>query len=128
PYYATRVVEQSGKNEVGRSVVETTATKRLANFFPQPYLDYNRSRRLFGGTKLTINQPTALLDKISLEGAGSSSSTLLRVVASGARDFAAGPLRHADWRLGYLYSDVPSNGFKLKEGLAVGQVFAATRA
>ncbi len=128
PYYATRVVEQSGKNEVGRSVIETSATQRLANFFPQPFLDYNRSRGVLGGTKLTINQPGDLLNNISLEGAGSASSTLLKATANGSRDFATGTLRHADWRLGYLYSDVPSNALKLKEGLMVGQVFGATRA
>lgn len=128
PYYLIRAFEHRGTEGANRSVADTPATQRLANYFPQPYLGYNRTRRGFGGTKLSINQPGDLLDKISLDVSGSSTSAEVRAEASGSKDSDSGPLRHSEWRLGYLYADVPSKTVKLKEGAAVGQFFTATRA
>lgn len=127
-YYLLRAFEGGGTEGINRSVADTPATRRLANYFPQPYLGYNRTRRGFGGTKLSINQPGDLLDKISLDVFGSSTSAEVRAKASGSKDSDTGPLRHSEWRLGYAYADVPSKAVNLKEGVAVGQFFGATRA
>lgn len=126
-YYLLRAFERS-TDGANRAVADTPATERLANYFPQPFLGYNRTRRGFGGTKLSINQPGDLLDKLSLDVSGSSSSAEVRAEAIGSKDSDDGNLRHSEWRLGYLYTDVPSKAVNLKEGAAVGQFFTSTRA
>lgn len=127
PSYLTRSFERNPQKESPRSVVETPTTRRLSNYLIQPYLGYNRSRRMFGGTKLNIDRPMKLIDKISLDAAGSSSSLTARAEALGSRDYEQGSISHMEWRLGYHYSDVPSNSAHLKEGKLLGQFFAVTR-
>jgi len=127
PDLLTSSFERRDEELAARSVVETPATKRLANFFPQPFIGYNRSRDLFGGTKLTINQPGGIFDKITLNASGSASSLVARAEMHGSRNFMKGAVRHAEWRVGHRYSDTPSDAIRLKESATVGQIAAATR-
>ena len=126
-YYLTRAFETGAKDEVKRSVVETSATKALANYFPSPFGGYNRSRSLFGGTKVSIKQPGGLLDNIILEGSGSSSSAVGLAEGDGFRDYGTGLVRHLEYRFRYYYSNLPGGNIKLKGGSGLGQFFAATR-
>jgi len=126
-YYLSRAFETGKKDEVKRSVLETGATRLLANYFPQPLFGYNRSRNLFGGSRLTIQQPADLLDKIVLDVSGSSRSSAAKAEAIGERDFQNGFIRHLDYQLLYSHSDMPSTSTALKEGLGLTQIIAATR-
>jgi hypothetical protein len=127
PDLLTSSFERRAEELAARSVVETPATKRLANYFPQPFMGYNRSRDLFGGAKLTINQPGDIFDKITLNASGSASSLVARAEMHGSRNFMKGALRHAEWRVGHRYSDTPSDAMRLKESATVGQIAVATR-
>jgi hypothetical protein len=128
PYYLSRAFETGHKEEVKRSVVDTLATKILANYFPQPFVGYDRSRNPYVGTKLTINQPRGPLDTISLSGSGSSRSSEGAAEAAGSKDFDAGFIRHLEYQFKYLHTDIPSVSTSLKEGLGAGQFMAATKA
>ncbi|HKP38959.1 MAG TPA: hypothetical protein VJT71_19025 [Pyrinomonadaceae bacterium] len=125
--YLSRVFEKGNQDEVKRSVVETDATERLANYFPQPLVGFNRTRNPYGGTKLTINQPDGLLDKISLKAIGSSRSDEEAVEAVGAKDLKTGFIRRVDYAFGYQHSAVPATSTKLKEGSGLGQIIVATK-
>jgi hypothetical protein len=127
PDLLTSSFERRDEELATRSVVETPATERLANFFPQPFTGYNRSRDLFGGARLTINQPGDIFDKITLNASGSASSLFARAEMHGSRNFMKGALRHAEWRVGHRYSDTPSDAMRLKESATVGQIAVATR-
>ena len=127
-YYLSRAFESGRKEEVKRTVVDTQATQRLANYFPQPFVGYNRSRHLFGGTKLSIKQPGGLLNTISLDASGSSSSSEVKADAKGSHDYDKGFISHLEYQFRYLHSDIPGESVKLKEGTGLGQFFAATRA
>jgi hypothetical protein len=127
-YYLSRVFERGRKDEVKRSVVDTSSTELLANYFPQPFVGYNRSRNVIGGTKLTIKQPGGPLDNISLMGSGSSSSAEAQATAAGMRDYNEGTIRHLAYQFRYSYSDIPGNAIKFKGSSGLGQLSVATRA
>lgn len=127
-YYLSRAFESGGKEEVRRSVVETPATERFADYFPQPFIGYNRSRDFYGGTRLAIKLPGGLLDKISLGASGSSSSVEAGAAAEGSRSYNKSSIRQLEYQFRYSYSDIPAKSLKLKESTVLGQVFAATRA
>lgn len=126
-HYLTRAFETGRKEEMKRSVVDTPATRRLADYFPQPFVGYNRSRAIFAGSKLSIRQGR-LLDNIALEGSGSSSSAVALAEGSGFHDRGAGLIRHTEYLVRYFYSNLPGNGIKLRQGYGRGQFFGATRA
>lgn len=127
PYYASRAFETGVKDEVSRSVVETSATRALNHYFPTPYGGYDRSRKVFGGSSVSIKQPGGFLDTIELEGSGSTSSALGRAEGLGSRDYGTGLIRHIEYRFRYYYSDMPGQDIKLKQGSGLGQFYAATR-
>jgi hypothetical protein len=126
--YLSRAFETGKKEEIKRSVVDTHATEVLANYFPQPFAGYNRTRKLFGGTKLSIKQPSGPLQKISLEASGSSNGSEEKAEATGERDFSTGLIRHLEYQFRYLHSDLPTTSTRLKEGSGLGQIIVATRA
>ena len=126
-YYSSRAFETGAKDEVKRSVVETSATQLLANYFPQPLFGYNRTRNLFGGSRLTIKQPVELLDRVVLDLFGSSRSSVGKAGAIGERDFQNGFIRHVDYQFQFSHADMPGTSTALKEGLALTQIIAATR-
>lgn len=125
--YLSQTLERGRKEEVHRAVTETTGTKRLADYFVQPAVDYNRASGLVGGTKLTIKQPGGLLDKLKIEAAGSTSTSILKMDATGARDFRRSLLHHAEWHLAYAHTNVPGGTTRLRQGTLSGQFSAATR-
>lgn len=126
-YYLSRAFETGRKEEVKRSVVETSATRLLSTYFPQPYVGYNQSRGFFGGSKVTIKQPGGILERVLMEASGSSSSAEAKLEATGERELDTGFIRHLEYQLGYRYSNIPSTTTKLTEGLGLAQGFAATR-
>jgi hypothetical protein len=126
-YYLSRAFETGKKDEVKRSVVDTGATKRLADYFPQPQIGYNQSRNLFGGTRLTIRQPADLLDNFVLGLSASSRGLVANGQANGARDFQTGFIRHLEYQSRYAYSDTPTTATALREGMGLTQVIAATK-
>ncbi len=127
-YYLSRAFETGQKEEVKRSVLDTPATETLANYFPQPFVGYDRSRNPYGGTKLTVKQPSGLLDTISVNGSGSSRSSEGAAEVEGAKDFESGLIQHLEYQFRYLHSDIPSISTSLKEGLGQAQFMAATKA
>ena len=126
PSYSSRVFEDK-KKELSRAVVDTPATRRLAKVTPLPFVGYDRSRNLFGGTKISINQLTGPIDKIDLEGAGSPSSAVAKLDASGSQDSDTGFIRHKEWHLKYQYLNQPGETIELKQGSVFGQFSAVTR-
>jgi hypothetical protein len=125
--YLIRTFEVGRKDEVSRGVIKTEATKRLARNFVQPYAGYNGSRNLFGGTKYTAVVGSGLVEKLTLDAAGSSSSAEVRANASGSKEWDKGAIRYAEWAGEYHFYDVPGDPFRLKRGTVRAQFLAATR-
>lgn len=125
--FLSPLLEPGNRDDVKRSVVDTHATEALANYFPQPLAGFNRSRNPYAGTKLTINQPAGLLEKLSLDGIASNKSDEELVRAAGSRERASGLVRRFDYILGYHHSNVPATSTNLKEAAGLGQVIATTK-
>jgi hypothetical protein len=92
----------------------------------RPFVGYNRSRGIYGGTALTYQADTGLVDKFDLNVSGSGSSSVADASFSGTREYASGPLSFAEWRFGYRYSNIPSDAIRLKEATVTAQFFGAT--
>ncbi|MFN7929129.1 MAG: hypothetical protein U0Y68_14520 [Blastocatellia bacterium] len=125
--YVSQTLESGRQEEVHRTTPETPGTQRLADYFLQPAVTYNRASGLVGGTKLTIKQPGGLLEQLKIAAAGSTSASFLHVDATGARDFKRGLVRHTEWHFAYVHTDVPGGATRLRQGTLSGQFSAATR-
>ena len=125
--YLTRAFETGRKDELKRSVVDTPATKTLADLLPQPFAGYNRSRAIFAGGSISPKLPDKYFDTLSFEGSGSSSSAVARAEGSGAVDRGSGLIRHSDYQFRYFYSNLPGDSIRLKQGYGLGQFIAASK-
>lgn len=94
---------------------------------PQPYVGFTSGKNL-AGLGVSVDLKNELLQSLSMEGAGGSSSTLGAASVEGSRNFAAAWLRTMQWRGGYEYSSLPTeDGVEIKRGTGYLQLFATTR-
>jgi hypothetical protein len=122
-----RTFELGGKQEVSRAVPETRATRRLAQFFVQPNVGYNRSRAVFGGASLSAQIPNGFIKNVSLKSSGSSSSSEVSLDASGSRERERGFIRYTEWDFEYFRDDTEEGALDLKRATGRAQIIAATR-
>ncbi|MDT7605370.1 MAG: hypothetical protein QOF61_3367 [Acidobacteriota bacterium] len=110
-----------------RELAPGAFSRLTGKFLPQPYMGYNRSRALFGGTKASYKFEDDFINKVDMSVSGSGSSATGDVALAGDRDFKTGLINHAEWRFGYRYANIPSDPVRLKDATGVGQIFGATR-
>lgn len=125
--YLIRTFELGGEREVGRAVPETRATSRVAHYFVQPYVGYNRSRAVFGGASLSAQIPNRFIKSLDLKSSGSSSSSEVGLDASGSRERERGLIRYTEWNFEYFRDDTQGGALDLKRGTGRAQILAATR-
>ncbi len=92
-----------------------------------PFGGYNASRRVFGGADVAYQTDSAAVRKMALSASGSGSSAVVQGDLTGSKQFDAGPLDYAEWKVAYRYSKAPSDGFDLVEATGAARLFAATR-
>lgn len=92
-----------------------------------PFAGYNRSRAIYGGADLVVDSDYKPMNKLALSASGSGSSAVVEASVSGFKNFTKGPLSFAEWRAGYGYSNIPTDGFDLNEATAAARFFAASR-
>lgn len=114
-------------DRVTREFAPGAFAKLAGKFLPQPFAGYNRSRAIFAGTDAAYRFTNDLINKIDLSASGSGSSATGDFALAGDRNFKRGFLEHAEWRLGYRYSNIPGDAVRLKDATVLGQLFAASR-
>jgi hypothetical protein len=92
-----------------------------------PFGGYNRTRGVFGGAEANLATGFAPLSKVALSASGSGSSAMAGADFTGSKNFQSGPLSYAEWKAAYRYTNIPADGFDLKEATAAARFFAATR-
>ena len=115
--------DRKNKTEEATGTFEKQQTKR--SFVP--FAGYNRSRGIFGGSDFVLESDYGPLNKLAVSASGSSSSAVVDASLAGSKNFAHGPLGYAEWQAAYGYSNIPTDGFDLKEATGAVRVFAATR-
>lgn len=95
---------------------------------PRPFLGYNHTRGVFGGTRASFASSGGVFDRIDASVGGSGSSNEAALSFSGEREFAAGLLSHAEWGLGYRRSSVPAGSADLNGATLWGRFIGASRA
>jgi hypothetical protein len=131
-YYASRIFEKPN-DKITRSLAPGKLTNpgSLINttnkLLPQPLLGYDDARKLFGGTRLSLQSKGGFIDRMDLNLSGSQNSALTDFNISGAREFNDSWISHLDWRLAYDYFNLPTNDLKLKAGSGVAQLFGASK-
>jgi hypothetical protein len=97
------------------------------NFSLMPFAGYNRTRGIFGGSDVSVETGFKPLSKLSASASGSGSSAVVETDFTGSQNFESGLLSYAEWKAVYRYSNVPTDGFDLKDATAAARFFAATR-
>lgn len=114
-------------DKVSRTVVIPLPGTDKNKLLPQPYVGFNSSRGLFGGSKAAFKTSGGIFNEMDLDVSGSGSSATVDMDLSGSREFNEGFLNHLEWKLGYSYSNIPSDGIRLKDATVHAQVFGGTR-
>ena len=123
PTYLTRTFELRDRPDGDKEAAGSAAGLRL-----RPYIGYNESRGLYGGSRLTLLGEHRLADKLEMDAAVSGNSSVADLGIAGSRQFTRGALEFAEWRLGYTHSDVPADQLRLKDETFLAQFVGATRA
>jgi hypothetical protein len=117
----------AGSGGGSRSAPSTPLTRFIAAINPKPFVGFNRSRGVFGGGSVRVPLDNPVVNEIDAGGSGSGSSAEAWAGFEGSRELARALMAHAEWKVGYTYSNVPSTSNDLKEGNAFGQFIGATR-
>ena len=120
-------VSGSGDARVERSVPGTGVTRALDWFLPSPLTGYDRSKSLYGGTRLDLRRLKGPVQSASFNVAGSAGSLVAGANLAGAHESATAALREVEWNLHYHYSDLPSGPASLRDGLFSGRISAETQ-
>ena len=123
PSYLITSYEANDRSEKKKEEIEEDRT----NLSVVPFAGYNRSRSIFGGAELSYTANSTAVRKLALNTSGSGSSAVVQADATGSKEFSSGPISYAEWKGAYRYSNIPADGFELKDGTVAARVFAATR-
>ena len=126
PSYLTNSFEFRDRKDKNKESAGSLAKTRR-NVSIAPFAGYNRTRGIFGGSETTLATGFEPLSKIGVSASGSGSSAVVRADFTGSKTFESGPLSYAEWKAGNSYSNIPADGFDLKEATAAARFFAATR-
>lgn len=124
--YLTSIFENQ-PDKITRSLAPGAASSDENRILPQIYTGYNASRQMFLGARTSFKSNGGLFNKMDIDASGSSQSAEAEMGLSGSRDFRTGLISHAEWRLGYQYSNIPASPIRLKEATVLAQLFGATR-
>lgn len=124
--YLTRVFE-SPRDEVTRSVTESSETKAISRFFFQPFIEYDKSRNTDFGTYLRIEARNPLFDSIDVKASGSNTALDFGFALRGSRSFASAVMSFAEWNVEYHYLRDPGPELRFDEAWLSAQFLAATK-
>jgi hypothetical protein len=88
-----------------------------------PQLLYNHSMQTSGGVRTSLKTP---LGKFDIDVIASPSGEIVETTHVAHFDWNGSLMRSADWRTGYLYSDVPADPGRLKQSRLTSQFVANT--
>lgn len=127
PILTTTLESRSREKETPQ---EQAGATRPAFFRFKPIAGYDRSDRLFGGSRLEAQVPQSThlpFNSLIAEGWGSTSGHSASVALAGSRDPVKSWFQHAEWRLNYAHSESPTDLQSLKRGRVAAQFSAASR-
>ena len=116
-----------GLGAIGRATPATPLAKFVSATKPQPFVDFNRSRGIYGGAAFRHDFRNNLIDDVQVQSSASSSSAIAGASFHGSGDSDQPMLSHYEWRAGYDYSNIPSASDSLKRGKGYGQFIGASR-
>jgi hypothetical protein len=96
---------------------------------PQLRGGYDINRHFYSGGKAAYHGASGTpFNTVTLDGTGSAASLVFQGQAAGSRNWKQGPVEQADWVIGYLASDLPSNAFQVQESKFTGRFSLSSRA
>jgi hypothetical protein len=126
PSYLTTTFETNDRRDKNQEAAGNVEEDR-ARFSLAPFAGYNRSRAMFGGADLLYESDLTAIRRMALSASGSGSSAVVEMDFTGSKEFSSGPLSYAEWKGAYRFSNIPTDGFELKEATVAARLFAATR-
>lgn len=105
----------------------TAANTQTKGFLKvQPFVNYNRTRQLFGGGRARLRMPGGIFDAAEVSAGGSTAGNEQAFEMSGSRTTGRAAINQLEYRIGYKHSDLPAGDNRLREGLMHAQLFGAT--
>lgn len=92
-----------------------------------PFVGYNHTQRLFGGTQLSLRLPEAVLRTLNIGISASGVGNNEFVDLEGARSVDKAAMNLVEYKLSYKHSDLPAGANRFREGLFQFQVNAASK-
>jgi hypothetical protein len=86
-----------------------------------PQVLYNHSMQTSGGVRTSLKTP---LGKFAIDAIASPSGEIVETTHVAHFEWDSGLMRSAEWRTGYLYSDVPADPGRLKQSRLTSQFVA----
>jgi hypothetical protein len=124
--FLTASFERSN-DQISRAVLIPIPGSGTNKLLPQPYIGYNSSRGLFGGSRVAFKNTGGILNQVDLDVAGSGSSATVDLGLAGSKTFKESFVNYAQWKLGYSYSNIPTDTIRLKEATLRAQFFGGSR-
>jgi hypothetical protein len=115
------------ENVVDSEIAEDTPEDNTTRLKVTPFISYNRTRRLYGGARVSLELPGNLVKKISFGGSGSEKGQEEEFNLTGNRSFKASALGYLEYVVSYKHSDLLSDTNRLRAGTLQFQLNAATK-
>ncbi|MDX6612400.1 MAG: hypothetical protein QOD75_1586 [Blastocatellia bacterium] len=113
-------------DKVSRAVLIPIPGSGNRKLLPQPYVGFNATRGLFGGSKASFKTTGGIINQLEFDVSGSGSSATADVALIGSKEFDDGFINYTQWQVAYSYSNVPGDSIRLKEGILRGQIFGGS--
>ena len=126
PSYLTTSYETRDRKEKDQEAAGNIEEDRR-DFSMAPFVGYNRSRGIFGGSGLSYSTDSMPFRKLAMSASGSGSSAVVEMDMTGSKDLLSGPFSYLEWKTAYRFSNIPTDGFESKEATVAARLFAATR-
>ena len=107
----------------------TTADTQTKSFVRvQPFVNYNRTRQLFGGVRAGLRMPGGVFDNMDVSTGASTAGNEHSFEMSGSRSPGSVAISQLEYGVRYKYSDLPAGDNRLRAGLVQAHFFGATSA
>ncbi len=129
PSYVTTRFEFNDQKEKDKEATASEVTEQRSgrNLSVMPFAGYNRSRAMYGGADLAYSADSDAIRNIGLSASGSGSSAVVEMDFTGSKQWSRGPLSYAEWQGAYQFSNIPTDGFELKEATVAARLFVASQ-
>lgn len=121
-------IKNKDVKEPSEAAAETIVTNKKQSFLRvNPFVSYNRTRRLYGGIQLVLTTPSKIFNTFKINSSSSQTGNVEGAELAGSQTPQKRALNYFDYSVAYKHSDLTAGNNRLREGHFRLQFNAATR-